>query len=191
MFRVLTIALIAFSSTSAQTWHIDDQPLHTSISALPAQKRAAILRALKPSLHRDLQSEFLDADELDALQKSLHIEEVTTPSGPILLVQGWGTEMCGAVGNCAVWVLDKNDRLILDRGVGKRVTVSRTLRHGLPDIVIASHMSASEENRVTYGFNGTRYRLLVCVDVNYADAIGNRYKYPHATPLSCAGFEHP
>jgi hypothetical protein len=93
--------------------------------------------------------------------------------------------MCGAVGNCALWVLDQNDQLILDRASGKRITISNSSHDGQADILIASHNSAFEEDRITYRFDGAQYRPYACAYADYADPTGNPYKHPQITAIRC------
>jgi hypothetical protein len=100
---ILLFVVGGFASARAQTWRIgDDQPFPIHISELPVARQKAILRALEPSLQRRAKKFQDEPEEVAAIRKSLRLRELTTTAGTLLLIQGWGLESCGAVGNCAV-----------------------------------------------------------------------------------------
>jgi hypothetical protein len=103
--RMLVAAIIALlvccEPAQGQTWRIgDDQPFRTRITSLPRARQETILRSLEPSLQARAKEVDLDSEELAATKRTLLIREISTASGKLTLVQGWGLNLCGGTGNC-------------------------------------------------------------------------------------------
>lgn len=175
---VVFVIVSGLASARAQTWRIgDDQPFPTQISKLPEARQRSILKTLEPSLQKRA-IEFQDEpDEIEAIMKSLLIRQITTPSGPLLLIQGWGSGSCGAVGNCAVWVLGTKDQLLLESG-GNKIRILPALHHGLPSILMFGHISAAQSDLTWYSFDGSRYRHTSCATETYSSSTGKVYNPP-------------
>jgi hypothetical protein len=174
---ILVLVCSGFGSAMAQTWRIgDDQPFPIHISDLPAARQKAILMAIDPSLQKRAKDYGYEPADVAAIRKSLLLRDLATPSGTLLLIQGWGSESCGAVGNCAVWVLGKNDRLLLEGG-GNRIRILAATHHGLPTILISDHMSAAQSGLTWYVFDSSKYRRVSCAIETYSD-INRTYSLP-------------
>jgi len=138
-FTIVALASAALASPKTQTWRIgDDQPFPIHIGDLPASRRHSILRSLRPSL--DGSTKFLDKlspSGIAAAEKALLLRRLPLKSGSLLLVQGWDNmDLCGATGNCVIWALGPDDRLLLE-GDGNVIEscVPRTMasvHHDLP-----------------------------------------------------------
>ena len=153
----------------AQTWRIgDDQPFPIHIAKLPLARQISILRSLEMSLQERAKEFQDDPHEIEAIRKSLLVRYLPAASGKLLLVQGWGLESCGAVGNCAFWVLGEDDRLLL-ASVGNKIRILPQVRHGSPSIMLFEHISASQSRLTWYSFNGSRYRPDSCGVETYSD----------------------
>jgi hypothetical protein len=131
-FAILVLVGCGLLSAIAETWRIgDDQPfpVHISISRLSAADRGSILRALEPALRRYAKEFDLEPTEITQEKRDLLLRRIATPAGPLLLIQGWGSSLCGATGNCAIWAIAKNDRVVLEAGAYK-ISVLRSNSHG-------------------------------------------------------------
>ncbi len=165
----LVLVLNCVTPASTQTWSIGDQPFSTLLSHLPKAEQQAILSGVKPGIARRAKQFDLDKSELAAVKKSLRIHKVVTRAGTITLVQSYGMELCGAVGNCAVWALGKNDRLILETG-GNGIQIIRASSHGYPSILMFDHMSAFQTGMTWYSFDGNQYVRVKCAVQTHSDA---------------------
>jgi hypothetical protein len=169
--------LCGIGVAAAQTWRIgDDQPFPRHITDLPEAKQQSILRHLEPSLQQRAREFQDEPEEIEAIRKSLLLRRIATPSGSLLLVQGWGLESCGAVGNCALWVLGTDDRLLL-ASTGNKVEILPNVHQGLPSMLIFEHISASQSYLTWYTFSGSQYRPYSCGVETYSD-IGRTYSPP-------------
>ncbi len=183
---LLTIVLMTGINADSQVWRIDEQQLLTPITSMSGEQRLAIMRAIEPQLRSEMKTNWIEKAEIGAVKRSIRTQRITTATGSLLLMQGgWGTAECSGTGNCAVWVLDNHYRLLLGNASGTRIEVLKAAHHDQPDILIAAHESANEESRVTYVFNGVKYRPAVCMEVSFSDLQGNPYKRPHAEPSQC------
>lgn len=150
------------ASASAQTWRIgDDQPFPIHISDLPVARQRSILGPLEPSLEQRAKEFDLEPGEIEIDKKALLVRWIATPTGTLTLIQGWGPDLCGATGNCKMWVLGKGDRLLLD-GQAYRLKVLKTTHRGLPSIVTYSSWTGDGAQLIRYSFDGTKYRPLSC-----------------------------
>ena len=173
MQRKVATAIIALISTCtsvhAQTWRIgDDQPFRIHITDLPAARQKLILKSLEPNLLKRAEEFQDEPEEIEAIRKSLLLRNISTPSGSLLLIQGWGLESCGAVGNCVVWVLGKSDQVLLTT-VGNKMKILPKTNHGFPAIQMFEHISAFQSYLTWYSFDGFRYRAAACGVETYSD----------------------
>jgi len=187
--RILAASLLVgllctLSSGRAQTWRIgDDQPFRIRIADLPKARQKSILKSLEPSLQERAKEFDLDPQEIAAAEKSLLIREISTKSGKLTLVQGWGLNLCGGTGNCKVWVLGTRDRPLLD-GQASRLTILRTMHRGLPSIVTSSSSTADGAQLVRYRFDGVVYRAQTCA-TERIEYLGKVYAKPRLDYGSC------
>jgi len=102
---------------------------------------------------------------------------------------------CGATGNCALWVFEKTSagyKLILDTrdrdGIGgiELLTVAETRTEGFRDLVLASHISASEKSLEVYRFKNGSYRKSDCYLANW-EYVSNGYFHSSKKPLITQG----
>jgi hypothetical protein len=161
-------AFLCSSAAFAQTWSIGDEPFPTLLSGLPKAEQEAILKGLQPGIERRAKQFDLDEAEITVVKKELRIHKIMAKAEPLTLVQSYGIELCGAVGNCAVWALDKDNRLVLESG-GIGIQILKTLHHGYPSILMFGHMSASQTYMTWYSFNGNQYVRVKCAVQTYSD----------------------
>jgi hypothetical protein len=181
---LLLMAFVRTAVAQEQSWHIDDHPFPTSIGALPLGDQRTILATISASIDRYAKQEDLEPNEVATVRKNLRVQRVKTRSSSLLLLQAYGPELCGAVGNCAVWVLDEHNRLLLDGAGGSKVTVTQNEHYGQPDIRFAIHDSASETALERWQFDGLQYRNVSCATLDYGSI--QRYKHPVVSRVSCA-----
>jgi len=189
--RSLTLAflLLAFTrpaSTQQQTWHIDETPLPTPLESLPPQRQAELLRALEPRIEHHLDDgdpTDLDPTELTTTKKNLFILTIQRAGTTLTFVSGWTYLMCGAVGNCMTWVLDQDNKILLEDS-GKAITVLNSVHHGRPDILFSVHDSASDTDLEKWRFNGALYILSWC-GTNTMGYSGHYTKNPYTSRHPC------
>ncbi len=102
-------------------------------------------------------------DTPESWSQELRLRRVDLGNGPGIVVQGTSL-LCGATGNCQIWVFRKahatwvslfpHDHAILAEGFNLGPVVTRHVR----DLTIETNLSAEQRKRVTYKFDGTRYR---------------------------------
>jgi hypothetical protein len=88
-----------------------------------------------------------------------------------ILVRSRNAQFCGAVGNCAFWILEKSRnglRILLHGTDYSDVTkmgsqILRTRTNGYSDILLKGHFSASDTSYSTYKFNGKKYVETKCL----------------------------
>jgi len=66
--------------------------------------------------------------------------------------------ICGATGNCDIWVFDKKTGDLLLSANGFNLLVQKSVHHGLFDIVTSHNMSAGSGVRDLYQFDGHEYQ---------------------------------
>ena len=172
-------------NAESQTWRIgDDQPFPTHVSTLPQMRRQSILAQIQPSLDKLVKEKWMDSDDATRVKASLLMREASTPSGQFLLVQSWGPELCGGVGNCHVWVLGEHDMLILEAAASE-LRILKSAHNGRPSILMSLHDSAAERTLVWYRFDGARYRTAACAYKTYGDLTGP-YPHPRVEYVPCS-----
>ncbi len=188
--RLLLIALclttLATAPASGQTWHIDETTLPTPINAQTRPRQAEILRVLKPRIEYHLDDgnpTDLDQAELRKAEENLHVLVLQRSGGQLTFVSGWTSAMCGAVGNCMTWVLDKGNHILLETS-GKAITVFPSLHHGRPDLLFSIHDSASDTDRERWRFNGKIYERTWC-GTSTMGYPGHEYVHPHTYSHPC------
>lgn len=151
----------------------DDQPLRNRVSALPAQERNAVTRAVRPAITHWLRR-FGDENNKElthdvvSVQQSLRYEQ----RDGLILVQAYNTDGCGAVGNCQFFLLNDEHELLLSNVVAYFLTVLGSSHHGVPDVLLGEHISAGQTAQTWYRFDGSRYRASRCA----IDTYGLPYK---------------
>lgn len=95
---------------------------------------------------------------------------------------------CSPTGNCSILVvraLDSEYQVVLE-GIGQSFALDRGEAHGLRDVVLRMHGSATESTVKSYRFNGMRYIRSACYNESFAilDSNGNLQELsePRRTP---------
>jgi len=105
-------------------------------------------------------------------------------SVPEIVVQGRGTCLCSATGNCAFWIFKKTTsgfKTVLATDLVQDFNFKNTRTNGYRDLVTSAHGSISDSELRVFRFDGTRYRLKKCYDKRYMYPM----KYPKITPEPC------
>jgi hypothetical protein len=114
----------------------------------------------------------------------LGAERISTQPDDIFFVQSFGSDTCGAVGNCRFWVLDSRYNIIL-KDAARWAKLLPTSHGGHHDVITSLHNSAFDSDLTQWRFNGARYREYACADVTYLDPTGKPYKRPRVAPIPC------
>ena len=85
-------------------------------------------------------------------------------------------ELCGATGNCAVWIYRQDGTrykqiAYADAAIG--FSQKKTSSSGYRDLVFSQHSSAADTYLFTYKYIRGRYRSSGCVIKSYLDKDGN------------------
>jgi len=99
-------------------------------------------------------------------------------------VQGMGSCMCGAVGNCPFWLLDSDMHLLI-ASRAQEFALLPQLKNGMRNVVLRLHGSATDSSWALYQFDGKHYRPSQCADVNYSPNPDRILKRPKVTPQRC------
>jgi hypothetical protein len=182
----LILALTFTANAQQQTWHIDEATLPIPLDSLPQQQQANIRRALEPRIEYHLDDgdpSDLDQAELAKAQRNLYVLFLKRSSGTLTFVSGWTYLMCGAVGNCMTWVLDQQNKILLEDS-GKAITVLGRIHHTRPDILFSVHDSASDTDLERWRFNGSKYVLSWC-GTSTTGSLGHYRKHPYTYSYPC------
>jgi len=113
--------------------------------------------------------EVIDAVEISAYdtpdfwKKELRVKRVDLGSYPGLVVQG-SNLLCGATGNCQLWIFRKAGGKWLSMFGSDQAPIAEGFQlgparsQGVKDLAIAANSSAEASQRVTYKFDGKQYR---------------------------------
>ena len=83
---------------------------------------------------------------------------------------------CSPTGNCPLWVLRRQRdgyHVILDAGSAQTFTIQLHRTHGLNDLVLSMHGSATDSMLSLYKFNGSSYSDVACYDESWKTADEN------------------
>jgi hypothetical protein len=100
-------------------------------------------------------------------------------------VQGMGSCMCGATGNCSFWLFDSRMHLLLHDGAQGFAVLSQNAL-GMQGLVLSLHDSATESERTLFHFDGKRYVRRACANVDYSPNPARIQKHPTITLQPCA-----
>jgi len=165
--------------------------LFSLISAAHAQTKWTDAKTHVVSISSVASKTGFSADQMRLLQKldsnldDLRIEKIDLGSQTGYAVQSFGSEWCGAVGNCTFWILDAHMKAILSYRA-QTFAVLPTSTNGQHDIVLRLHASATESMWGLYHFTGTYYRRIQCADVNYSPDPEVILKKPVVSSLPCS-----
>lgn len=163
---VAAMLLVAGLARAQSMWNpAEAHEVKQPISAMAPPDRHVILQQLK-----------IEANQLRG-------ETVRYRGATSFFVQG-KQELCGATGNCKLWVFDPQHRQVLYA----ESAVQRYLpeRHnGRYDIVTFLHDSAFEVYGTRWEYDGARYRAAACVTRQTADAAGNSLAVAKVAAVPC------
>jgi hypothetical protein len=156
-------------------------------SNLTQEEKTALRSALNPAFNKFVKEDptFIPSETFNNLRvRQISLQDHSANS---YFVQPSGYILCGATGNCPIWIFDHEMHLLLRLNMVQSFVVTDQSSHGLFDVVVASHSSATEHGLRRLRFDGSRYRLIQCANVSNG-AFGRTYKKPRFTPESCVGF---
>src|ERR1700735_3303143 len=137
MHRLIIAVILTTLPTAAQQrpWEVKGaRQISTPLQQMPLADR----RGIASRVH-------MNAPELRA-------ERISTQPEDIFFVQSFGSESCGAVGNCRFWMLDSGYNIIL-KGRAQWASLLPTSHGGRRDVVTGLHDSAFESEETQWRFN--------------------------------------
>jgi hypothetical protein len=104
-----------------------------------------------------------------------------------LVVQGTGTCMCGAVGNCPFWLVSEgsNPKILLKAEGIQTFSVQEDRASARFDLILGSHDSAMETYIQRFRSEGSEYRRAGCATIDWDDETGNQLTPPRITSSPC------
>lgn len=136
------------------------------------------------------ESDAMEHETDNGLPRSFRVKRIAIGPGGVtgLVVQGMGSCMCGATGNCPFWLIGENGspRLLLTEPVIQSFAIESVQSHGYYDVVLGSHDSAMRIDLQRFRFDGTRYRRHGCALLESGDQFGNQLRRPRITPSPCS-----
>jgi hypothetical protein len=102
-------------------------------------------------------------DTPESWSTELRLRRVDLGNGPGIVVQGTSL-LCGATGNCQIWVFRKADANWLSMFANGQVILAEgfsfgpAVTHHIRDLTIVTNFSAEESKRVKYKFDGRLYQ---------------------------------
>lgn len=178
---------LAWIAVAAQTVAWPAVRLHETtggFTRLPPAERTIAERLLRPELGPLFQGE--GSGQLNNAIQSFRAERLSLGGAPALAVQPNGENLCGATGNCSFWIIDLHRNRIVLRSDGvQQFAVEQTPKHGFPDIITATHDSATESDLIRWHFTGASYEPAECAMRDDADSNGNPLAEPKITAHPC------
>jgi hypothetical protein len=142
LFAVLLISGVAFAQAVTETF---------ASAKLSGKEIRDIISAVEQS-----------ADDTPvSWEKELRVRRVDLGGGAGLVVRGTRL-LCGATGNCEMWVFRKaKDRwvsLFEDPPIAEGFEFASAVTNGLKDLTVTANLSADTFQRTDYRFDGSVYR---------------------------------
>jgi hypothetical protein len=112
-----------------------------------------------------------------------------TPDGKQgLVVQGFGSCMCGATGNCPIWIIgeDSHAELLLQSAGIQSFAFQQSQAFDHFDLILGTHDSAMKQDLQRFRFDGSSYRRTGCATIEWSDEMGNRLQPPRITAVPCS-----
>ena len=142
LFTVLVIGCAAHTQTVTETF---------ATAKLSATEIHDIIAAVEQTAY----------DTPDSWEKELRVGRVDLGGSPGLIVRGTDL-LCGATGNCQMWVLRKiNDKwvsLFEEAPIADAFTFGPSVTNEIKDLTVTTNLSADNVERTAYKFDGTLYR---------------------------------
>jgi hypothetical protein len=107
--------------------------------------------------------------------------------GQGLVVQGSGACMCGAVGNCPFWIIGEGSRplVLLETEGIQTFAFQKGTSSGRFDLLLGTHSSAMQTDLQRFRFDGDKYALDGCAEVDWDDVSLQLLPKPRVTPGKC------
>jgi len=180
MICLLSLSCAAQTSWPIKQFHQIENQDQIAPKQLTPEERASIVKPL-------CRIAAIEHCTDDALSGSFRFTRVslTGTAKDSVLVQGLGSDLCGATGNCTFVVFDGDGRIVLNTYGVQRFLIARDLSNGRFDIVTSQHDSANESILRRFRFDGHKYRSFRCADLIYGD-LNHPDGPPHIKSMSCA-----
>ncbi len=139
----------------------------------------------------EVETDEVSGAKLDKLVAETRIEFIDlNGDGKLeILAQGNGLGPCGGTGNCSWWIFEQTPaglKMLLETTWGFEVIAVRPWKtNGYSDIVLGSHVSATERELELFKFDGTVYRKDSCYYRSYVGAHGEFLKIPWVARTGC------
>jgi len=136
-----------------------------SAAGLAAAEKRAILDQLDKT----------SFDTPDSWDTEALIRHVRLGDSDGLVIQG-SKLLCGATGNCEIWVFRKTPNGWRNLFNGNAPLASAfgfdsVKSNGVPNLVLETHVSADVTRRTVFAFNGSAYQARDCVNVSASGTI--------------------
>jgi hypothetical protein len=161
----LGVALFAVAQQAAGTMdHLRPTETVASARLTAAEKREIFGELDKTSF-----------DTPDAWDAEALIRHVRLGDSDGLVIQG-SKLLCGATGNCEIWVFRKTPhgwRNLFNGNapLASAFDVDSVKSNGVPNLVLETHVSADVTRRTVFAFNGSAYQARDCVNVSASGTI--------------------
>jgi len=148
---VVALSVAALAAAQLQTVGASET---FSAAKLSANETQEIVAAIEQSVY----------DTPDSWEQELRVRRVDVGSGQGLVVSGTKL-LCGATGNCQIWVfLNTNGRWVSlfeggDPPIAEGFQFGPGASHGVKDLTTSTNSSAERSKHTTYRFDGKVYRV--------------------------------
>lgn len=120
----------------------------------------------------------------------LRVKRVSLSSAGVsgLIVQGMGSCMCGATGNCDFWLIAERPggySVVLQTIGIEGFQIKRTTLNGYFNVILGMHDSATDTDLSLYHYTGTYYRRVGCALMSYLGPHWTVLKSPKIKPRPC------
>lgn len=139
-------------------------PIAAQMQGMHARDTFATAHLSRPEVQQILkQVEQSAYDVPDDWISELRVKRVDLGSSPGLVLQG-SKLLCGATGNCEIWVFRKVGNTWLSLLPGDEAPIAEGFQlgpaksGGIKDFTIVANSSAEAATTITYSFDGRRYR---------------------------------
>lgn len=191
---LLCCALMSRAQDGWKIPHLEELTQSDTIKRKSAQLSPEEIRLLKHATQR-IVTECADdpgpgdPKTADGNFRQILVRRVTlTSNGESgLLAQGSGVCMCGAVGNCPLWLIrgGKQPRVLLHAIGIQTYEFDKRRAAGHYDLILGSHDSAMVTDLQRFRFNGIKYQRAGCAMIEWSDADNNALSPPKISSLRC------
>jgi len=178
---------IGFAQTIAELKSLQElsQPDQVRRSSLTPEQKAKLRSAVQKALQKDYEfpNDFPKVF-MDFRLKQVHWAP-DQPDG--FVVQGSGSDLCGATGNCPFFLFDANFNLLLRVPVVQRFALLPASPGRPVEVLAATHESSFDRIVRRFKFAGYSYVPSVCSEVDYQDPTTfEERKRPTIKRISCS-----